>query len=253
MPASVKFCTGADTVGGRGSPATPDSETVWLVVLALSVNARLAALVPRDVGLNPTLTVQLSPGCSTTPVAVQSFEVTPKSTAFVPVTATSLRVRLAVPVFVSVTGAGVALPFTSVRSNETLVGLSVATAWVPLPLSGTSWVAPTTLPELSVKVSAADRRPAPAGLNLTSVVHTPPGTSVGGQLLAPLTNSAALSPVMVAELSLRSASPEFCNVTVWAALVVPIRWASKTSPLVSKLAFGAVDGTSPVPVTGMVS
>src|SRR5215213_3200526 len=253
IPASVKFCTGAVTVGGSGSPATPETGTVWVVVLPLSVNTSEALLVPALVGLKPTFTVQVWPGSRTMPTPTQSPLVTPNWSALTPLTATSVTVRLAVPLLMTVTGCPAALPFTAVRAKVTLPGSIAATASVPLPLSGTSCVAPTTLPALSVYRRNADRRPTPAGLNVTSVVQLAPAAMSDGQLLAPFTKSPALGPVTLTEASLRSASPVLVSVTVWAPLVVPRRWPTNWSPLVSTLTLGAVVGTRPVPVTGMVS
>jgi hypothetical protein len=85
-----------------GAVPVPDRLAVCGLPLALSLTVRLALRLPRAVGVNVTLIVQLVLAASVDGLMGQLF-VWPKSPGFVPPMARPLMVKGALPVFESVT------------------------------------------------------------------------------------------------------------------------------------------------------
>ena len=77
----------------------PDSDAVWGDVESLSAMLSDPVRVPEAVGLNVTVIVQLAAGATD----VQLFAVIVKSPALAPASVAALTVRLALPVFDTVT------------------------------------------------------------------------------------------------------------------------------------------------------
>jgi len=87
-----------------GVVPVPLKVTVCVLGLALSVSVRLAERVPVAVGVNVTLITQLPPLAATGVLVLQVvLPATAKSLGFVPPMATLEKVRLAVPLLVTVT------------------------------------------------------------------------------------------------------------------------------------------------------
>jgi len=106
--------------------------------------------------------------------------------------------------------------------NDRLAGANLAV--VPVPLSGTCCGLP--LP-LSVMLMAAERAPAAAGLKSTLMVQAALTAREAPQVVAVLTNSVLLVPV-IAMLEMASAAvPVFLSVTLCTALVTPAATAPK--------------------------
>jgi hypothetical protein len=107
----------------------PFSATACVLLLALSVIVNVPVRAPVAVGVNVTLMLQLAPAAS---VAPQVF-VEPKS----PVTEIELMLRLAVPVFESVTACVALVVFTTWLANVKPVAeiLAAGTAAEPEPLT----------------------------------------------------------------------------------------------------------------------
>jgi hypothetical protein len=82
----------------------PERLTVWGLLAALSVKFSEALRFPVAEGVNVTLTVQVLLGVTAAPVQVSALLA--KSLAFVPPIVTLEKVRLAVPVLVTVTVCG---------------------------------------------------------------------------------------------------------------------------------------------------
>jgi hypothetical protein len=101
-----------ETLGaGRRTPV-PLSGTVWGLLASLSLTERLADSEPTIVGVNVTLMVQLVPAASAADVEqVVPTAAMAKSPVTLPVMAMLEIVRLALPLFESVTGwAGLVVP-----------------------------------------------------------------------------------------------------------------------------------------------
>jgi hypothetical protein len=98
----------------------PERLTVWGLLEALSVNFSEALRLPIADGVNVTLTVQVLLGVTVGPVQVSALLA--KSLAFVPPIVTVEKVRLAVPVLVTVTVCGALVTPTFWGLNVRLVG-----------------------------------------------------------------------------------------------------------------------------------
>jgi len=122
-----------------------------------------------------------------------------------------VKLRAAVPEFVSVTvWAALAVPTVS-RANVRLVGESVTAAAVttgatPVPVNVTVWGDPVAL---SVILTVPVRLPAPVGVNVTDRVQIPPA-----EMLEPQLWLTAKSPEATIEARVNAALPEFVSVTV---------------------------------------
>jgi hypothetical protein len=109
-------------------------------------------------------------------------------------------------------------------------GESATVTLVPVPVSETICVVPTTPPESSVIVNVATSAAVVEGVNVTLITHEFPGPGAGGtavlflQVVVPATmaKSAAFAPVIVTALAaarLRVSLPELISVAVNGALV----------------------------------
>lgn len=85
-----------------GAVPVPLKPTIWGLSLALSVSVRLAERLPVAVGVNVRLIAQLPPLAGTGAVVLQVVPIA--ATAKSPVATMLVKVRDAVPVFVTVTG-----------------------------------------------------------------------------------------------------------------------------------------------------
>jgi hypothetical protein len=128
-------------------------------------------LVPTAVGVNVSATVQV-PEAAT---GLEVEHVVPEAAmAKGPVVVITVKVRLAVPVLVTVTVcAGLVVPTGSDGKVGAAEKLSVVVAAVPVPLKLAVCVLPVTPPALSVTVRVAAREPAAPGVKVTLIVQEP--------------------------------------------------------------------------------
>src|SRR5689334_63524 len=147
-------------------PATPtpvpESGTLCGLPDALSVKLRLAERDPIAEGVKVTFTFVLALGVIV--IGVGGFAA--KSPALAPPTEIAVMVRLAVPVFVTVTGMALLVVLIAWLAKLTLVGKPICGA-IPVPVSATVCVLLFTALSLSVMVSVAERDPAALGLKVT--------------------------------------------------------------------------------------
>ena len=220
VPVNVTFC---------GDPA------------ALSVTLSVAESDAADAGLNPAYSVHEAPAASEVPhVPISTNEV-----GLVPPSAIEVIVSVAVPAFLSVIASALLVAPTTVAGKAMVAGVSEtagAAGAVPVPVSFTDCGVPVAL---SAKESAAVSAPAAAGLNSTETVHEAPAASVVPQVVADLRNDVALVPVIVSEVRLSVAVPEFFTVTTCAAVVEP----TVVDANVRLVALSVTAGAVPVPVS----
>src|SRR5450631_2665092 len=91
--------------------------------------------------------------------------------------------------------------------------------------------------------SEAVNAPAAAGLNSTDTVQLAPTASAVVQVVADFRNEVALVPVMVSEVSVKAAVPEFLMVTTCAAAVTPTLVEANVSVVGVSVTAGAVATT----------
>jgi hypothetical protein len=130
-------------------------------------------------------------------------------------------------------------------ANDRLVGESDAVAVpaaAPVPLSVTVCGLPVAL---SVIVTAADRAPDAAGLNVTVTVHIDETATPPLQLFVTL-KSVALAPVAEMLEIVTAPEPVFVMVAVWAALVVFTVWLANVSAVGATVI--VVVAAAPVPL-----
>jgi hypothetical protein len=147
--------------------------------LALSVNERLPDAAPPAVGVKVSATVQFPDAATGLEVA----QVVPEAAiAKGPVLAIAVKVRLALPVFVTVTVcAGLAVP---TGSDGKVGGAGKVTMGpVPVPLKLTDWVLFAIPLLLSVMVSVPFRVPAAVGVKVTLIVQLLPTATLASQVL----------------------------------------------------------------------
>jgi hypothetical protein len=182
--------------------------------LALSVNERLPDATPPAVGVKVTATVQ-EPDAAT---GLDVEQVVPEAAiANGPETPIALKVRLALPVFVSVTVcAGLVVPTVS----EGKVGGAgkLTTGPVPVPLKLTVC---GLLPALSVNERLPEFVPTAVGVKVTVTAHEPDAAT--GLEVEQVVPEAAIAkgPVVPVAVNVRLALPVFVSVTVCDGLVVP--------------------------------
>ena len=166
----------------------------------------------------------------------------------VPASVRELIVTAAEPVFLSVTVcASLVCPIT-VTGKAIEVGLrdtAGAVALVPVPLSFTLCGDPDALSAID---NAAVSAPAAAGLNSTEIVQLALAASELPHVVADFTNELALVPVIVSDVSVSAAVPEFFNVTTCAAVVAPTVVEAKVRLVGDSVTAGAV-ALVPVPVS----
>jgi hypothetical protein len=93
--------------------------------------------------------------------------------------------------------------------------------------------------------SEAVNAPAAAGLNSTDTVQLAPAASDVVQVVADFRNDVALVPVMVSDVSVNAAVPEFFTVTTCAAVVTPTVVEANVSVVGVNVTAGAT--ATPVP------
>jgi hypothetical protein len=156
----------------------PVSATVCGLLVAESVNPRVAARVPSPVGLNTTAAEQLAEAARLVPQVVAA---TANSAAFVPVMVMLLIVTGVLSPLASVTDFEPLLDPSAMPSKERLVGLTAtALGAVPRPVRATVCGLPTSE---SLKFSVAVRVPMAVGPNTIFTVQLVPAASVEPQVL----------------------------------------------------------------------
>lgn len=123
-----------------------------------------------------------------------------------------------------------------------LVGETVATGAVPVPVKLTVWGLPLAL---SVMLRVAVRDPLAAGAKVTLIVQLPPATTELPHVFV-WAKSPTFVPLKVRVVTLKAALPELVRVTACAALLEPTAWLEKVRLVGERLATGAV--LVPVPV-----
>jgi hypothetical protein len=139
---------------------------------ALSLKVRLPDASPMEVGEKVTATVQVEPAATALAVVhvVPDAEIANGAGALI-----ALKPRLALPVFFSVTASAALLVPVNVAGKESVAGVSIATAPVPVPERVTNCGLPAAL---SVTLSEALRAPVPDGVKVTLTEHVPLGATV---------------------------------------------------------------------------
>jgi hypothetical protein len=193
--------------------------------VALPPSVTAADRAPRACGVNTTSNVQ-DPAMPSEPApegGEQLSLVTEKSFASVPVTVRLVMVKVAVPVFVSVTvWAALGLPNWLVKVK--LAGVKEATGATPVPERPTVWEPGGAS---SVTVTDAVRVPKAVGLKATTKSQDAPMARIPGAghgaVPALIWKSPGLAPVseMLAILSAAVLPGPLVSVTVWLALVLP--------------------------------
>ena len=178
----------------------------------MSVNERVPEAAPTAVGVKVSATVHV-PAAAT---AVEVKQVVPEvAMAKGPVVAIAVKVRLEMPVFVTVTVcAGLAVPTGSDGKVGAADKLTTGPFAVPVPLKLTVCVLPAVPPALSVMVTAPVRAPVAVGLKVTLIVQFAPAARLevlAGQLLV---CEKSLEPALTAMLAIvRAAVPVLVRVT----------------------------------------
>jgi hypothetical protein len=206
----------------------PVRETVCGEPVALSVMLRVPVRLPVEVGVKVTDNVHDPPVARLVP----QLWLTAKS----PEAAIEVKLRAAVPEFVSVTAwAALVLPTVS-AANVRLVGESVTagavtTGAAPVPVNNTVCGEPIAL---SVTLTVPVLLPAAVGVNVTDRVQVPLAARLEPQFWL-----TAKSPETTIEVRANAALPEFVSVTVWAVLVVPVVCEEKVRLVGESVADGA--------------
>jgi hypothetical protein len=143
---------------------------------ALSETERVPDREPIAPGRNVTLMVQLAPAAKVVPQVVVSA----KSEAFVPAIETLLMVMVPVPVFFSVTVLALVVTFTGWIPNATVVGVTLATGVVPVPVKLTCC---GLLGSESAIRSVAVLLLLAVGVNVTLMLQLAPTANVLAQVL----------------------------------------------------------------------
>jgi hypothetical protein len=214
---------------------------IWGLLGALSLNERLPDAAPPAVGLNVTATVQVA-------AAATAFEVEQVVPAVAmakgPVAAIELRVRLALPVLVSVTVCDkLVVPTGSDGKVGDAEKLTVGP--VPVPLKLTVCGLPLAL---SVNESVPEAEPPEVGAKMTATVHVDP--AVTGFEVEQVVPELAMAkgPVTVIAVKVRFALPVLVRVTVCAVLLLPDIWAGKVREEDDKLTTGVGGRLSSTPI-----
>jgi hypothetical protein len=215
------------------------------------VRDALSALVTE--GVKAMLIVHEPPAPNEMP---QVSATSVKSPALAPVTAMLVMLNAALPVLLRVTVWAAlvmaigSLPKARLEGETPATGLLVPDPPVPLllvpvPVRVTDCGLPLAL---SVRVRAALRDPAAAGVKVTLIVQLAPTATLDSQLLV-CPKALGFVPVMPILVMLKAASPVLLSVTDWAALVEPTVWLAKVRLGVERLASGA--GSSPPTEAGL--
>jgi hypothetical protein len=182
--------------------------------LALSVNERLPEVVPAAVGVNVTATVQ-DPDAAT---GLEVEHVVPEAAiAKGPVTPMAVKVRLPLPVLLSVTVCeGLLVPTASDGKVGGADKLTVGAVPVPLKLTACG-----LLLALSVNERLPDAAPAAVGVNVTATVQDPDAAT--GLEVEHVVPEAAIAKgtVTLMAVKVRLALPVLVRVTGCDPLAVP--------------------------------
>jgi hypothetical protein len=208
--------------------------------LALSEMLMEAVRLKIPPGVKVTLKAQVPLGA----IAVVQVLVSAKSLALVPITEMLVKVRLELPVFVSVTPWGELVTPCGWDAKLMLDGFRLTVAPDPVPLRVTDCWLPATLFVLSVTFSVAERLPGAAGVKVTLMVQLPFAATEPPQVLV-CAKSPGLVPVKPIPLMVKATLPVLLREKVWAVLVVPTFWVPKVSVVAVRFALGAL----PVPLT----
>jgi len=180
----------------------------------LSLNERLPEAVPAAVGVNVSATVQVAAAAT----GVEAEQVVADAAILKgPVTPIAVKVRLALPVFVTVTICeGLVVPTGSDRNGGGADKLTVGP--VPVPLKPTVCGLPLAL---SVSVRLPDRVPLAVGVKVTSTTQLAPAAT--GVLVLQVVPPAAMakSPVAAMLVKVKDPVPVLVTVRGLTALVVP--------------------------------
>lgn len=120
------------------TPPVPERDTVWGLLVAVSVNDSVAARAPEAEGLNTMLAVHVPTGARLVPQVLLEME---KSAEFVPLMAMLLIVTVVLPPLYREAACAALLVPTPTVPNGSDEGLAVNTlvADVPVPESVTVW------------------------------------------------------------------------------------------------------------------
>jgi hypothetical protein len=201
-----------------------------------------AVNAPAAAGLNVTDTVQLAPTASAVVQVVADFR---NEVALVPEMVSDVSVKAAVPEFFTVTTCAAVVTPTLVEANVSVVGVSVtagAVAAAPVPVKDTDCGVPVALSAIE---RAAVNAPATNGLNSTDTVQVAPTASEVVHVVADFRKEVAPVPVMVSEVNVNAAVPEFFTVTTCAAVVTPTVVDANVSVVGVSVTAGAT--ATPVP------
>jgi len=187
------------------------------VLLAESLNCKVAARLPVVVGAKTTDAVQLADAASVDPQVLLEIW---KSPGLAPENAMLLMVIEVVPPFVSVTALAPPLLPTATYTQFRLVGDTDALpeAAAPVPDSATDC---GLLVALSVNASVAVRVPVALGLNAMLAVQLPEAARLVPQVLLEIAKSVALAPVIATLLMVIEVVSPLDSVAVCVALVDP--------------------------------
>ena len=209
------------TIGMPEETPVPVSITVCVLGVALSTKLSEAFSAAAVDGLNVSVTVQLPPATTALPT-VHVVAMMAKSAPFVPETLGALvKLRGAVPVFISVTIIeGLVTPWVT-DPNPRLAG-TLTDGAVPVPLRDTPWVPGVAL---SAKFSVALSPATVDGANVSVTVQLAPAATCDAveQVEDTITKSDAFVPVRFGLLvNVNDALPVFIRVTIIWVLVAPL-------------------------------
>ncbi len=220
------------TAGCGVAVPVPESASEALPLLALLAKVRVALRLPVAAGVKPSTSVQLAPAA--TGEAVLQVPPRVKSPAPVPLRASPVKFSAAVPLLVTVTNwVAPAVP-TACDPKLRLVALidkvGTGTAF-PVPLSAT---VVGEFAALWITLRTALRRPAAAGVKVTTIVHELLGATLLPAAHVPpaaSANSPGLAPERPRLLTTSAAVPVLLSVRVWLALVLPTVVAASVKAL----------------------
>ena len=195
----------------------PASATVCGLLVAVSVNVRVAVRVPAAVGLNTTLAEQLAEAARPEPQFVPETE---KSEEFAPLMAMLLMVIDEPAPLVRVTVCGALLEATAVLANERLAGDTDAALELAAPVPESDSDCGLLLAE-SMKLRIALRVPAALGLNTTLAEQLAAAARLAPHVLAEIAKSAAFVPVIATLFTVMDVPSPFFSVAERDALVDP--------------------------------
>lgn len=203
------------TTGAAATPV-PVIEMLCGLLAALSVNFNEALSPPMVLGVKVTLTVQVAFGA--TDALLQVSALMAKSAAFVPLTATAVNVRFALPVLVTVTVIAEVFAPCGWLPKGRLDGEGVKTGadGVPVPVSARLC---GLFAALSVNFSDALSAPRMLGVKVSPTLQVAFGaTDAVLQVFELIAKSAALVPEIASAEKVRFALPVFVTVTLMTAL-----------------------------------